>query len=83
MTATPESLGTGTGTEGLGVYILDITPNGLAARAGLARGDMIVAVNRQPVRTVDAMVAELGKAGRAVRIDLQRGKERGFTTLRR
>ncbi|MFG0241999.1 MAG: trypsin-like peptidase domain-containing protein [Phycisphaerales bacterium JB054] len=83
MTATPESLGTGTGTGGLGVYILDITPNGLAARAGLARGDMIVAVNREPVRTVDALVAELGRAGRAVRIDLQRGEVRGYTTLRR
>jgi len=83
MTATPESLGTGTGTGGLGVYILDITPNGIAARAGLARGDVIVAVNREPVRTVDALVAELGKAGRAVRIDLQRGEVRGYTTLRR
>ena len=83
MTATPESLGTGTGTEGLGVYILDITPNGIAARAGLARGDVIVAVNREPVRTVDALVAELGRAGRAVRIDLQRGEVRGYTTLRR
>ncbi len=83
VTATPESLGSGPGTRGLGVYVVNVAPNGIAARAGLARGDVIVAVDREPVRTVDALVAELGNAGRSVRIDLQRGKVRGYTTLRR
>lgn len=83
MTATAESLGTGQGTRGLGVYILEVAPNSLAARAGLSRGDVILAVDREPVTTVDAFVAGLGKAGRSVRVDLQRGEVRGYTTLRR
>jgi hypothetical protein len=35
------------------------------------------------VRDVEAFVSQLADAGRSVRIDLRRGKERGYTTIRR
>ena len=82
MTATAEAIGTGDSTRGLGVYILNVAPNGVAARAGLVRGDIILAIDRVPVPTVDNLVTQLSKAGRAARVDLQRRGERGYTTLR-
>jgi len=39
------------GTEG--VVVTSVQPNGSAAKAGLSTGDVIVQVNRQPVKSVE------------------------------
>ena len=46
-----------------GLVITDIDPVGPAAEAGLARGDVIMEINKQPVSTVDDVKAALSKAG--------------------
>ena len=89
ITASEEALGTGTDEGPIGVYILDVGPGSVAARAGLLPEDMIVEVDGQTVRTVDEMVSRLTEAGRTVRIDIQRtddesGRLRGgYTVIRR
>ena len=49
-----------TSTEGL--VITDIDPTGPAAEAGLARGDVILEINKQAVTTADEVKAALDKA---------------------
>ncbi len=49
------------GTNGL--LVTDIDPNGAAAEEGIARGDVILEVNRQPVESIDEMQAALEKSG--------------------
>ncbi|HEY2866100.1 MAG TPA: DegQ family serine endoprotease [Pyrinomonadaceae bacterium] len=46
-----------------GLVITDIDPVGPAAEAGLARGDVIMEINKQPVASVDDVKAALDKAG--------------------
>ncbi len=48
-------------TEGL--VVTDVDPAGAAADAGIARGDVIMEINRKPVRSVDDVQAALGSAG--------------------
>ena len=49
------------GTSGL--LVTNVDPNGAAATEGIARGDVIVEVNQQPVETLDEMQAALDKSG--------------------
>ncbi len=61
---TPEieqELGLRAGTQG--VVINSIDPTGPAVAAGLARGDVIQEVNRQPIKTVDDLRAAIDKNG--------------------
>ena len=46
-----------------GLVVTDIDPTGPAAEAGLARGDVILEVNKQAVATPDDVRAALDKAG--------------------
>ena len=46
-----------------GLVITDIDPVGPAAEAGLARGDVIMEINKQPVSSVEDVKAVLDKAG--------------------
>jgi len=46
-----------------GLVITDIDPVGPAAEAGLARGDVIMEINKQPVSSVEDVKAALDKAG--------------------
>jgi len=46
-----------------GLVITDIDPVGPAAEAGLARGDVIMEINKQPVSSVDDVKSALDKAG--------------------
>ena len=46
-----------------GLVITEIDPVGPAAEAGLARGDVIMEINKQPVSSVDDVKAALSKAG--------------------
>jgi serine protease Do len=48
-----------------GALVVDVDPTGPAAEKGIQPGDVITEVNRQPVASVDAAVAELNKAKRA------------------
>jgi serine protease Do len=49
------------GTSGL--LVTDADPSGPAAEEGIARGDVILEVNRQPVESLDDMQAALDKSG--------------------
>ncbi len=46
-----------------GVAVADVDPNGPAADAGIQRGDVIVQVNRQPVRSGADLAAAVGRTG--------------------
>jgi len=49
------------GTSGL--VVMEVDPNGAAAAEGVARGDVILEVNRQAVETLDDMKTALDKSG--------------------
>ena len=72
-----------------GARLSAVTPDGPAARAGLRQGDVITAIDKQPVdrKNADAsyekahtLLANL-KPGQSVRIDYLRGKDTGTVTL--
>ena len=46
-----------------GVVVTEIDPNGAAGRAGIARGDVILTINRQPTASLDEVQTALDKAG--------------------
>ena len=48
--------------NGRGVVVSSIAPGSVAAASGLRPGDVIVSVNRQPVKSVDAVRAAAGKS---------------------
>lgn len=50
------------GYKGRGVYVVTVTPNGLAARAGLATGDVIVKLNGVETPTRDDLIEQLKAA---------------------
>jgi len=59
-----------------GLLVRDVVDESPAARAGVASGDMIVAVGGQPVRTVDDLYDALQAAGTgAIELSLVRGTE--------
>ena len=67
-----------------GVAIMKVRAGGLAERAGLKEGDVIVEVNRQPTVTLKAyerVVAKLGK-GQTVLLLIKRQGRPFFVTLR-
>lgn len=53
----------GTGSETEGLVIIEIDPAGAAAEAGVAKGDMILEVNRRSVKTAEEVEAALQQAG--------------------
>ncbi len=66
-----------------GVVVTDVDPVGAAAEAGISPGDLIVQVNRQPVRNVDDLRNALSKSANApVLLLVQRGGNPYFVTLR-
>jgi serine protease Do len=58
-----------------GLLIREVTEPSPAARAGLAQGDLIVAVAGQPVRTADDLFDALPAAGGTVELGIVRGVE--------
>ena len=46
-----------------GVVVTEVDPSGAAARTGMARGDVILTINRQPVASLDEVQTALDKAG--------------------
>lgn len=57
-------------TRSEGVLVLEVVPGSGAAGAGVRPGDLIVAIERRPVRTVEDLFAELRKHTSGKRIDL-------------
>ncbi|MHB1205962.1 MAG: PDZ domain-containing protein, partial [Rhodospirillaceae bacterium] len=58
-----------------GVRVVDVEHNSAAWQAGLRPGDIIVAFNRTPVRSVAALQAELERAGNQVALFINRDGE--------
>lgn len=65
-----------------GVMVHEIEANSPAARLGLRPEDIIVAVNRQAVSTVEDFKAAIEAADNAVLINIQRGNSSMFLRLR-
>src|SRR5207249_63820 len=61
-----------------GVVIGAITPNGPAAKAGLAKGDMLLAIAGKDLKNVNqvALLLQGRKAGDTIAVQYQRGDEK-------
>jgi Do/DeqQ family serine protease len=46
-----------------GVVVTEVDPNGASAKSGIARGDVILTINRQTVNSLDEVQAALDKSG--------------------
>jgi serine protease Do len=68
---------------GVGVVVMEVAPRSAAARAGLARGDVILEVNRRRVSNVEEAVAELRRvpAGGTAFVLVTRDGQQHFLTL--
>lgn len=81
---TPESarqLNVPAGTEGL--VVTEVDSAGVAAEAGIARGDVIIEINRQPVKTVEGVQSALNSAGdKPILLLVARGSQVIFLTVR-
>jgi len=56
--------------------------DGAAARAGLQRGDVILAINNQPVTGIADLRAQLERADKRFALLIQRGEARIFVPIR-
>lgn len=65
-----------------GVLVARVEPGSPAARNGLRPGDVILAVNRAPVRDADALRRALAGVGRVLALDIVRGNARLFLVIR-
>ncbi|MDK1384836.1 DegQ family serine endoprotease [Sinorhizobium sp. 8-89] len=63
------------------VVVSNIEDGSAAARSGLRPGDVIVAVNRQPITTVAELAAALKDAGGTIALDLFRGGSKFFLVI--
>lgn len=69
------------GTEGLVVTEMD--PSGAAAAEGIARGDVILEINRQPVRSLDEVQAAIDRSGsRPILLLISRRGQTIYLTVR-
>jgi Do/DeqQ family serine protease len=66
-----------------GLVVTDVDPSGPAGNAGIREGDVIVEVNRQPVRSVADITAALNRAtGRPLLLLVHSRGTSGFVTVR-
>jgi serine protease Do len=73
------------GIEGevTGLVVTDIDPDGPAAEAGIARGDVILEINRQAVSSADQVQAALERSGqRPVLLLINRKGQTIYLTVR-
>ena len=66
-----------------GVVITDVQPGGVAHQAGLRRGDLVLEIDRRPIRSMADYNAAMGrkKAGDAMLILARRGRQTFFVAL--
>ncbi len=64
-----------------GVVVSGVEPGSPAARNGLRPGDVVLAVNRRPVRNTDELSAVLSGAGRVLALNIQRGNAQLFVVI--
>lgn len=64
-----------------GVLVREVEPDGPADRAGIASGDLVVAVAGQPVRSVDDLHAALADATDAIEVTVVRGVDERTVTV--
>ena len=66
-----------------GVVVTDVDQNGAAAKVGVARGDVILTINRQPVGSLDEVQTALDKAGdRPILLLIARKGQTVYLTVR-
>jgi len=65
-----------------GAVVAAVEPGSPAARNGLRPGDVIVAVNRRPVRSAGEFERAVAGAGRVLALDVVRGNARLFLVIR-
>ena len=63
-----------------GLVVEDVT--GAAALAGVEAGDVLIAVNGTPVKSVEQVRAAVGKSDKSVALLIQRGDEKIFVPVR-
>jgi S1-C subfamily serine protease len=66
-----------TGGGGAGAMVMSVDPKGPGAAAGVHQGDVIVALNGEPIRHVQSLLRALGpdRVGQTVTLDLRRAGE--------
>src|SRR5690606_7074162 len=65
-----------------GVLVTAVEQNSRAAANGLRAGDLITAVNRRPVSSVDELQAQLGQGQRTVALNILRENQSLFLIVR-
>ena len=63
--------------KGVGVYVAEVGENSAASRAGIRKGDVIIAVNGQAVTTYDELnrIKDQFKAGDTIKLTVSRGDQ--------
>jgi serine protease Do len=67
--------------EGGRGLVVEEVADGPAARAGIERGDVIVAANGEQVGSVDQLKKQLGRGGKRIALLVQRGDQRLFVSV--
>ena len=70
------------GDDSRGIVIKTIDPRGAAARTGLQQGDIIIAVNRQPVETMEEFRKLAGAKSGELLLHVRRGNGAFFLLLK-
>ena len=65
-----------------GVEVLDVEPGSAAAQAGLRQGDIIVSVNREPVKSVEDVRRAAEKSRHGILLNIRRGEGALFLVIR-
>jgi S1-C subfamily serine protease len=66
-----------------GVVVQQVNPDGRAAEAGIQEGDVILEVNRKPVKSVDELRSAIGRStDRPTLLLVSRGGDTRFVTVR-
>jgi serine protease Do len=71
------------GVEGEGAVLEAVDPDGPAERAGLRKGDVVVEVDREPVRSAAELEARLRAGGESLLLLVRRGDGALYVVLRR